>query len=135
MDSSAYMLPARKFTDPVILDGGRRLFTEGFEQVDQWHLNEQKKLFGIQHTEVLTPEGDDVDYWDDVLNALDNRDLFTRSLKMIASPFEEPMHFAFKGPLSKEQRHSIHKMNKKGELKTITCCENGVRILHVLLSK
>ena len=135
MNTSAYSLPAPKLVAPIIHDDGVKQFKVGPEQADQWYLFEVKESLGIKYTEVLTPEGDDVDYWDDMLGVLDNRDLFIKTLKMIACPFEEPTHFSFKGPLTKEQRHSIHKMNKKGEFKTITCCENGVRILHVLLTK
>jgi len=136
MNKFAYSLPAPKLIAPIIRDDGSIQFTEGGqEQVDQYFLLKEQKLLGIKYTEVLTPEDDDIDYWDDLLRVLDNRDLFIKTLKMIASPFEEPQHFSFKGPLTKEQRHSIHKMSRKGEFKTMTTIENGVSILNVFLIK
>ena len=134
MNSSAYSLPAPKLVTPIIRDDGIIQFTSGsLEQVDQYFLFEEKKSFGVKYTEVLTPEGDDIDYWDDLLSVLDDRELFLSGLRLLVCPLSGPMHFAFKGPLTKEQRHSIHKMNKKGEFKTMTIVENGVRILHLFV--
>ena len=134
MNSSAYSLPAPKLVAPIIRDDGIIQFTTGsVEQVDQWFLSEEKKSFGVKYTEVLTPEGDDVDYWDDLLSVLDNRELFLAGLRLLVCPLSGPIHFAFKGPLTKEQRHLIHKMNRKGEFKTRTVVENGVNILHLMV--
>ena len=135
MATLAYASNLPEYAAPIVLDNGNRFFPGGPDQVDQWFLAEQRKTSGIQHIEVLTPEGDDVDYWDDLLSVLDNRELFVAGLRMIASPFEEPTQFSFKGPLTTQQRHLIHKMSKKNEFKTVTTCEKGTRTLHVFLLK